>query len=120
LGINDPLYKVPCASGNADCGKLPFDLTRGGSPYRFQGKATISQVAWFGQDIIAFGNLTLSVGLRYDYYNGLTRGSGPQPRGAFSYLFKPTKTVIRGGYTHSLETPVNENLVASSSTGNGG
>ena len=47
-------------------------------------------------------------------------GDGLQPRGAFSYLFKPTKTVIRGGYSHTIETPTNENLVASSSTGSGG
>ncbi len=145
LGVTDPGYNAPCEDQSGDpvasnalkstaqCaaqgfqpnpgflpGLLPYDLTRGGSPYRFQGKATISQVAWFGQDTITFGNLTLNIGLRYDFYNGLTRGSGPEPRGAFSYLFKPTKTVIRGGYTHSLETPVNENLVVSSSTGSGG
>jgi hypothetical protein len=122
LGITDPSYKVPCQdqSGNAACAAPPYDLTRGGVPYRFRGKATIAQVAWFGQDSITFGNLTLNIGIRYDYYNGLTRGGGPEPRAAFSYLFKPTKTVIRVGYTHSLETPVNENLVASSSTGSGG
>ncbi len=122
LGITDPTYKVPCQdqSGNTACAAPPYDLTRGGVPYGFRGKAAISQVAWFGQDSITFGDLTLNIGLRYDYYNGLTRGGGPEPRGAFSYLFKPTKTVIRGGYTHSLETPVNENLVASSSTGSGG
>jgi hypothetical protein len=145
LGVTDPSYNAPCrgesgaavpsssakspsqcvAAGfqpNADFlpALLPYDLTRGGSTYRFRGKATISQVAWFGQDTITFGDLSLSIGLRYDYYNGLTRGSGPEPRAAFSYLFKSSKTVIRGGYTHSLETPVNENLVASSSTGAGG
>ena len=58
--------------------------------------------------------------MRFDHYNGLTAGDGLQPRGAFSYLFKPTKTVIRGGYSHTMETPTNENLVASSSTGSGG
>ncbi|MCU1260273.1 MAG: TonB-dependent receptor, partial [Bryobacterales bacterium] len=145
LGVTNPSYNAPCddqsgepvpssafksasqcaASGlqanpNFQPGLLPYDLTRGGSPYRFQGKATISQVAWFGQDTITLGNMTVNIGLRYDYYNGIARGSGPEPRGAISYLFKPTKTVIRGGYTHSLETPVNENLVVSSSTGSGG
>ena len=145
LGVTDPGYNAPCEDQSGDLvasnvlksaaqcaaqgfqpnpgflpGLLPYDLTRGGAPYRFQGRATISQVAWFGQDTITFGNLTLNIGLRYDFYNGLTRGSGPEPRGAFSYLFKPTRTVIRGGYTHSLETPVNENLVVSSSTGSGG
>ena len=145
LGVTDPSYNAPCEDQSGDplasstfrstsqCatpglqpnpnflpGLLPYDLTRGGSLYRFRGNATISQVAWFGQDTITFGDLTFNIGLRYDFYNGLTRGSGPEPRGGFSYLFKPTRTVVRGGYTHSLETPVNENLVASSSTGSGG
>ena len=119
LAVTDPSYNDPYQPDFLPS-LLPYDLTRGGSPYRFQGKATISQVAWFGQDTITVRNLTFSIGLRYDYYNGLTRGSGREPRGAISYLFKPTKTVIRAGFTHSLETPVNENLVASSSTGTGG
>ena len=58
--------------------------------------------------------------MRFDRYDGLTGGQAVQPRGAFSYLFKPTKTVIRGGYSHTMETPTNENLVVSSSTGSGG
>lgn len=140
LGITDPAYNAPClgnpvsqltdpsqcaATGieaNPDflAGLLPYDLSRGGQLYQFRGHANINQFAFFGQDTITLGDLTLSVGLRFDRYQGLTRGDGVQPRGAFSYLFKPTKTVIRGGYSHTLETPVNENLVVSSSTGTGG
>ena len=101
-------------------GLLPYDLTRGGVRYEFRGKADISQLALFGQDSISFGNLTVNIGLRIDRYDGLTEGNGVQPRAAFSYLFKPTRTVIRGGYSHTMETPTNENLVASSSTGSGG
>ena len=86
----------------------------------FRGKANINQVAFFGQDSITLGDLTLNFGLRFDNYDGLTHGNGMQPRGGFSYLIKPTKTVIRGGYTHTIETPTNENLVVSSSTGSGG
>lgn len=145
LGVTDSSYNAPCQSQSgapagsptltsiSQCGGaglqqnpdflpglLPYDLTRHGSPYHFRGRATISQVAWFGQDTITVGKLTLNIGLRYDYYNGLTRGGGPEPRTAFSYLFKRKKTVIRGGYSHNLETPVNKNLVVSSSTGSGG
>jgi hypothetical protein len=58
--------------------------------------------------------------LRFDDYHGLTSGGGLEPRGAFSYLVKATKTVVRGGYSHTIETPTNENLVVSSSTGVGG
>jgi hypothetical protein len=99
---------------------LPYDLSRGGQLYHFRGNAIINQLALFGQDSITLGNLTLNVGLRFDHYDGLTAGDAVQPRGSFSYLFKRTHTVIRGGYSHTLETPTNENLVVSSSTGSGG
>lgn len=99
---------------------LQFDLTRRGTPFTFNGGATISQLAMFGQDAFTLGGLTISMGVRADYYNGLTRGNSIQPRGSFSYLIDRTHTVIRGGYSHTMETPVNENLVVSSSTGPGG
>jgi hypothetical protein len=138
LGITSPAYNSACLNGGtandpSQCaaegfqpnpaylsGLLPYDLTRGGKPYQFRGNANISQLAFFAQDSITLGNLMLNLGVRFDRYNGLTKGTGAQPRGAFSYLFKPTNTVIRGGYSHTMETPTNENLVASSSTGSGG
>jgi hypothetical protein len=43
-----------------------------------------------------------------------------QPRLGISYQFKPTSTVLRISYSRSFETPYNENLVLSSSTGSGG
>ncbi|MEO8052258.1 MAG: TonB-dependent receptor, partial [Acidobacteriota bacterium] len=141
LGITDPAYNSPCANGGAlpelsdpaQCGAfglrpnpgflsslLAYDLTRGGELYQFSGNANIHQIAFFGQDSLTLGGLTLSFGMRFDRYDGLTHGSGMEPRAAFSYLIKPMNTVIRGGYTHTIETPTNENLVASSSTGSGG
>jgi hypothetical protein len=138
LGITDPLYNAPClnapglispaqcaaaglpVNSNFISGLVPYDLTRGGSLFEFMGKANINQFALFGQDALTLGDLTLSIGLRFDRYNGLTDGGGFQPRAAFAYFFKPTGTVFRGGYSHTIETPTNENLVASSSTGPGG
>jgi hypothetical protein len=138
LGITDPLYNAPCLNtpgltSTAQCaaaglnvnsnfigGLLPYDLTRGGGLYEFLGRANINQYAVFGQDAVQIRELTLNIGLRLDRYNGLTHGGGLQPRAAFAYLFKPTATVIRGGFSHTIETPTNENLVASSSTGPGG
>ena len=104
LGVTDPAYPAPPAARS----------------YRFHGRADIDQLALFAQDSAAIGPLTLSLGLRYDDYRGLTRSSSLQPRGAFSYLFRPTRTVLRGGYSRTMETPTNENLVVSSSTGPGG
>ena len=126
LGITDAAYNSPYLSGSLQpnpaflSSLLPYDLTRGGHLYQFSGRANINQFAVFAEDTVTLGDVTLNLGLRFDSYHGLTVGNGAQPRGAFSYLFKPTKTVIRGGYSHTMETPTNENLVVSSSTGAGG
>ena len=84
LGVTDPGYNAPCEDqsrgdlvafrrteeaprnaprrgSNPIQGFLPGSAAvrpdaRRRSRYRFQGRATISQVAWFGQDTITFGN----------------------------------------------------------------
>ena len=43
-----------------------------------------------------------------------------QPRFGLSYHVKRTETVLRGSFTRNFETPYNENLVLSSTTGGGG
>ncbi len=111
LGITNPAFAAELA---------PYNLARGGRRFEFHGKASIHQSALFVQDSISLGNWNVSGGLRFDRYAGLTRGDGAQPRAAVSYLVKPTRTVIRLAYSRLMETPANENLVASSSTGPGG
>ena len=102
-------------------GLLPFDLTRGGTLFSFAGRTDIKQEAVYAQDALNFKNgLTLSLGLRFDNYDGISHGNSLQPRVGVSYLFKRTNTVIRGSYTRNFETPYNENLVLSSTTGGNG
>ena len=121
-----PVAGTICGAGttpNPDFlpGLLPFDLTRGGRLFSFNGKATIKQQAAYIQDALDFKNgLTLSLGLRYDNYDGLSRGHSLQPRIGLSYLFKPTNTVVRASYTRNYETPYNENLVFSNAAGANG
>ena len=55
-----------------------------------------------------------------DRYNGLSKDTSPQPRIGASYLFKPTSTVLRAGYSRTMESPYNENLLLSSATGSRG
>ncbi|HZT39656.1 MAG TPA: carboxypeptidase regulatory-like domain-containing protein [Bryobacteraceae bacterium] len=130
LGITDPEFNNPClpsgpgqpCAPNPDFqpGLAPYDLTRGGRPFTFRGSASIDQGAFYAQDSISLGGLTLMLGLRGDIYRGLSEDEGISPRVGVSYLYKPTATVFRLSYAHFFETPYNENLVLSSSTGVGG
>ncbi|MGA2186475.1 MAG: TonB-dependent receptor [Bryobacteraceae bacterium] len=126
--VTDPALTDPAmcagsgfqANPNLSPGLVPYDLTRGGSLFQYRGHADIRQQAFYGQDAISLGKLTLSLGLRFDHYDGISHGTQPQPRVGASYLIAPTRTVVRIAYSHSYETPLNENLVLSSATGAGG
>jgi hypothetical protein len=147
LGVTDPSFNPICLTASGDAlglpgitnpalcssinstyqpnpgllpGLIPYDLTRGGSPFNFHAGASINQAAFYALDQITFGNLSVNVGLRDDQYNGLVSKNGPQPRLGLSYLVKRTGTVIRAAYSRTFETPFNENLLLSSSTGSGG
>jgi hypothetical protein len=98
-------------------GLIPFDLSRGGTLFQYRAKHNINQYAFYAQDAITFGNFLLSLGLRGDMYYGLTAGSQPEPRAGLAYNIKKTSTVLRAAYSHTYETPFNENLLLSSATG---
>jgi Carboxypeptidase regulatory-like domain len=119
FGITDPNFNDP-ASPDFLPGLLPFDLTRGGHYFVFNGHADIKQEALYAQDNITLGQATASLGVRFDNYNGITKGNLVQPRLGISYHIKRTGTVLRGSFTSNFETPYNENLVLSSATGAGG
>lgn len=119
IGITDPAFNDP-ASPDFQPGLAPFDLTRGGSLFRFRGHADIKQEAAYVQDQMKLGAWNIMLGLRGDNYNGLSQGASVQPRVGIAYTFKPTGTVLRASYGRVFLTPYNENLILSSSTGLGG
>ena len=92
----------------------PYDLTAGGSFYRYHGQTDVKQLALYGQDTFTAGNFQLNMGLRGDFYNGLSIDRQAEPRLGVSYNFKKTGTVLRASYARTQETPFNENLVLSS------
>ncbi len=146
FGITDPNFNPQCipsgsapppgspffaASGNCAAfglalnpnyapGLAPYDLTRGGTLFNFHGNANINQQAVYVQDQLTWKNLTLSPGIRFDNYDGISSDHMVEPRAGISYLVNPTKTVLRASFDRTLETPYNENLILSSSTGLGG
>ncbi len=139
FGITDPGFNPLCFDGNGDpvpgtiCGDgttpnpdylpglLSYDLTRGGQLFGFNGSRTIKQQAVYAQDSISFKNgLTASLGVRFDNYDGIAKGSSVQPRLGVSYRIAATNTVLRASYTRNFETPYNENLLLSNATGSNG
>jgi len=147
FGVTEPSYNPVCLDGNGDSvllpgvtdptlcstlnpffvgnpdlrpGIVPYDLSRGGSPFNFYGRHNVNQYAFYISDTIKLGGFTINAGLREDQYNGLSSANGVQPRVGLSYLIAPTHTVLRASYSRTFETPFNENLVLSSGTGGGG
>ncbi|MGA8153567.1 MAG: TonB-dependent receptor [Terriglobales bacterium] len=127
IGVVDPTFlgSLTDANGNscvdatgnaiaAPCTTLaPFDLTRGGGLFAFNGHTDVKELALYVQDSITKGNWAFNLGLRGDFYNGLTTHKETEPRLGVAYNIKPSNTVLRVSYARVLETPFNENLVLS-------
>ena len=113
LGIVDPTFNDP-ASSSYNPVLAPYDLTRGGRLFVFDGHTDVKLLSLYVQDAITKGNWALNVGLRGDFYNGLSTHKEAQPRIGIAYNIKRSNTVLRASYARVLETPFNENLVLSS------
>ncbi|WP_158787988.1 carboxypeptidase regulatory-like domain-containing protein [Granulicella sp. L46] len=92
----------------------PYDLTRGGSLYNFDGHTDVKELGLYLEDQIAVKNWLLNLGIRGDLYNGLAIARQAEPRVGISYNVKKTATILRLSYARTLESPFNENLVLSS------
>ena len=120
FGIVDPTFlpNFGCPDGNPapdPCAVLPpYDLTQGGSPYLYRAHTDVKELALYVQDAITAGNWSFNLGLRGDFYNGLSTASQAEPRLGIAYNIKQTGTVLRVSYARTLESPFNENLVLSS------
>ncbi len=117
MGITDPTF---LADPNTAPGLVPYDLTRGGTLFRFRDSGNINQYAVYVQDSVTLGNWSVNGGLRLDQYNGLSAAHGVEPRTGASYQIKKTGTVLRASFARTFETPYNENLLLSSASGVGG
>jgi len=103
-----PIPNTPCAV------VFPYDLTRGGTFYDFIGHTDVKELALYAQDSISVGAWSMNLGLRQDFYNGLTTAKQTEPRLGVSYKINRSNTILRVSYARSLESPFNENLVLAS------
>jgi hypothetical protein len=138
--INDPVQCAgaglePNVAANPDA-SAPFapllgcfDLTRTPAPgdgcataaaglFGFRGRANIKELSFYAQDSITKGPWTVNLGLRGDFYNGLSHDAQPEPRGGIAYNLRRTNTVLRVSYARVMETPFNENLIVASAASN--
>jgi hypothetical protein len=106
--VNNVAVDSPCTD------LLPFDLTRGGTQFFFKGHTDVKELALYIQDQITKGNWSFNLGLRGDFYNGLTTHKEAEPRLGVAYNIKSSNTILRVSYARLLETPFNENLIVSS------
>ncbi|HTS34027.1 MAG TPA: TonB-dependent receptor [Candidatus Solibacter sp.] len=106
--VNNVALDSPCTN------LLPYDLTRSGGLYGFNGRTDVKELSLYLQDAITKGNWALNLGLRGDFYDGLTTHREAEPRLGVAYNIKKTNTVLRASYARVLETPFNENLVLAS------
>jgi Carboxypeptidase regulatory-like domain/TonB-dependent Receptor Plug Domain len=138
LGINDPSQCPTAATTSQSLYPAPFvantnfnpllgcyDLTRAtpslndgcltsaSGLYTFNGHTDVKELALYVQDSITKGNWAFNLGLRGDFYNGLTTHREAEPRLGVAYNVKRTNTVVRASYARTMETPFNENLVLS-------
>ncbi len=93
---------------------LPFDLSRGGGLFTFDGHTDVKEFAMYVEDSINWKSWSFNLGIRGDLYNGLTKANQAEPRLGLAYNIKKTNTVLRASYARTLETPFNENLILSS------
>jgi Carboxypeptidase regulatory-like domain len=127
FGITDPNFLPsqtdaagnPCFAGGVALASpctdlLPFDLTRNGKLFPFNGHTDIKELALYAQDTITEGNWAFNLGMRFDLYRGIVHDWQPEPRVGLAYNIKKTNSVLRASYSRVLETPFNENLILAS------
>ena len=103
LGIVNPNLNAP-ASPNFNPLLAPYDLTRGGGLYVFNGHTDIKELALYVQDAITKGNWNFNLGIRGDIYNGVAIHREAEPRLGVAYNIKPSNTVLRISYARTCQS----------------
>jgi outer membrane cobalamin receptor len=112
--ITDPTLNAPGSDGY-NPNLVPYDGTRGGHPFEFNGAKTGAYEAAYVEDTLHWGNLTINAGLRYDNNHLFLTEDDLEPRLGAAYYIDATKTVLRASFDRMFITPEYENILLSSS-----
>jgi hypothetical protein len=83
--------------------------------FRFQGQAPDREQSAYVQDLMRFGKLTVSAGVRFDRYSLLVNKTAWSPRVGVSWSIASTGTVLHASYDRIFGTPPYENILLSAS-----
>lgn len=86
------------------------------SAFEFAARSPSRETSAYIQDLIRAGNLTISLGLRWDRYRFLVRESAFSPRLALAWHLPSAGLVLRASYDRAFEVPPIENLLLANST----
>ena len=83
--------------------------------FRFEGRGTDQEQAWFVQDEMRLGPWTVNAGLRWDRYHLVVDDSRFSPRLAAAWSWPAASLVVHASYDRVFQTPAVENLLLASS-----
>jgi hypothetical protein len=83
--------------------------------FSFSGHKYDLEQSAFAQDLMRFGQFTLSAGLRWDHYHLVVDENAFSPRLGAAYYFPSAGLVLRASYDRIFQTPASENLLLASS-----
>ena len=114
FGLTDPGINDPSGAG-FNPNLVPYDLSRGGTRFRFRGRGAGRLLTAFVRDQVRWKDFVLDLGLRYDRYSMVVTADELQPRLGIAYHLEATGTVFRASYNRNFQTPPNENLLLANS-----
>jgi hypothetical protein len=107
-------------TGDPNDPDFPFDP---GTPLTFafpgdfptEGARPDLEQAAYIQDLIHYGNWTISAGLRWDHYQLLVNQNSVSPRLSVARFFSHANLIVHASYDRIFQTPSFENILLSSS-----
>jgi outer membrane cobalamin receptor len=83
--------------------------------FDFADRAQDREQAIFVQDLMRFGNFTISAGVRWDHYGLLISDNAASPRFGAAWYWPAADLILRASYDRVFQTPAFENLLLASS-----